>query len=102
MVVGDFHAAVVRYELHIGSVSSLKAKRSHLKPIVEGLRHRFHVSVAEIDHQDQWQRAAVGVAVVASSHSQLSDVLDTVDRFVWSHPDVEVLSSDRTWVDGEG
>ena len=97
-----FHAAVVRYELHIGSVSSLKGKRSHLKPIVEGLRHRFQVSVAEIDHQDQWQRATVGVAVVASSHTQLTDVLDSVDRFVWSHPDVDVLVAERTWVDAEG
>ena len=96
------HAAVVRYEFHIPSVGSLKGKRASLKPIVEGLRHRFHVSVAEIDHQDQWQRAAVGVAVVASSHSQLTDVLDSVDRFVWSHPDVDVLGAERTWVDGEG
>jgi uncharacterized protein len=96
------HAAVVRYELHIGQVASLKAKRAAVKPIVEGLRVRFHVSVAEIDHQDQWQRASIGVAVVASSHGHLTDVLDSVDRFVWSHPEVDVLSAERTWVDGEG
>ena len=36
---------------------SLKAKRAAIRPIVDGLRHRFRISVAEVDHQDQWQRA---------------------------------------------
>jgi uncharacterized protein YlxP (DUF503 family) len=80
---------------------SLKAKRAAVKPIVEGLRVRFRVSVAEVGHQDQWQRAAVGVAVVGSSVAQVEDVLDAVDRFVWSHPEVEVLSTERSWLDGE-
>jgi hypothetical protein len=68
---------------------------------VEGLRVRFRVSVAEVDHQDQWQRAGVGVAVVGSSAAQVEEVLDAVDRFVWSHPEVEVLSTERSWLDGE-
>ncbi len=94
------HAAVVSYDLHINESRSLKAKRAVVKPIVEGLRVRFGVSAAEIAHQDQWQRAEVGVAVVASSHSHLCEVLDSIDRFVWSHPEVDVLSAQRTWVDG--
>ena len=79
----------------------MKAKRAVVKPIVEGLRKRFSVSAAEVDHQDQWQRAAVAVAAVASSAAMLDEVLDAVVRFVWSHPQVEVLSSERTWVDAE-
>ena len=77
----------------------MKAKRAAIKPIVDGVRVRFRVSVAEIDHQDQWQRAAVGVAVVGSSAGQVADVLEAVDRFVWSHPDVEVLSAERSWLE---
>lgn len=80
---------------------SLKAKRAAVRPIVEGLRVRFRVSVAEVGHQDQWQRAGVAVAVVGSSVAQVEDVLDAVDRFVWSHPEVEVLSTERSWLDGE-
>lgn len=72
-----------------------------MRPIVEGLRARFRVSVAEVGHQDQWQRSAIGVAVVGSSVAQVEDVLDAVDRFVWSHPEVEVLSTERSWLDGE-
>ena len=77
----------------------MKAKRAAIKPIVDGVRVRFRVSVAEIDHQDQWQRAAVGVAVVGSSAGQVADVREAVDRFVWSHPDVEVLSAERSWLE---
>ena len=80
---------------------SLKAKRAAVKPIVEGLRVRFRVSVAEVDHQGRWQRAGVGVAVIGSSAAQVEEVLDAVDRFVWSHPEVEVLSTERSWLDGE-
>ena len=95
------HAAVVRYDLHVPQSRSLKAKRAVIKPLVEGSRHRFAVSVAEVGYQDQWQRAEIAVAAVASSGRHLDDILDSVDRFIWSHPEVEVLSSERSFIDGE-
>lgn len=72
-----------------------------VRPLVEGLRNRFNVSVAEVAGQDTWQRAGIGVAVVASSAAHLQEVLDSVDRFVWSHPELEVLDTMRRWVDAE-
>ena len=87
------------YDLHVPASRSLKAKRAAIKPIVDGIRVRFHVSVAEVDHHDQWQRAGIGVAVVSSSIGHAEEILDAVDRFVWSHPDVEVLSAERSWLE---
>ena len=58
------HAAAACFDLHVPESRSLKTKRAAIRPIVDGLRHRFRVSVAEVDHQDQWQRAAIGVALV--------------------------------------
>lgn len=72
-----------------------------VKPIVEGLRRRYGVAVAEVEHQDQWQRAGIGVAAVGSSPAHVADILDSVERFVWSRPDVQVLSIERTWLDGQ-
>jgi uncharacterized protein len=89
------HAAAVRFELFIPESRSLKAKRAAVRPIVDGLRHRFRLSVAEVDHQDTWQRSAVAVAVVAGSDGHLRDVLDTVERYVDGAPDVEVLDVER-------
>jgi hypothetical protein len=93
------HAAALRVELYLRECRSLKTKRSAIRPIVEGLRKRYRVSAAEVDHQDTWHRSAVGIAVVAGSHSQLVDVLDDVERFVWSFPEVEVLGIERRWLD---
>ena len=76
------HAAAVCFELHVPESRSLKSKRAAIRPIVDGLRHRFKVSVAEVDHQDTWQRAAIGVALVDGSAAHLQEVLDSVERFV--------------------
>ena len=80
---------------------SLKTKRAAIRPIVDGVRHRFHLSVAEVDHQDTWQRAAIAVAVVAESDGHLREILDTVDRFVANAPAVEVLDVETVWLESE-
>ena len=70
-----------------------------LRPIVEGLRHRFQISVAEVGYQDKWQRALVGMAVVSDSYGHAREVVDNVERWVWSKPDIEVIRFETTWVD---
>jgi uncharacterized protein YlxP (DUF503 family) len=89
--------AVVRIELHIPAARSLKEKRAVVKPVIEGIRHRFSLSVAEVGYQDKWQRSEIGIAVVSSTPSQASAVVDSVERFVWSRPDVEVCAFKTTW-----
>lgn len=96
------HVAAVSYELLISGARSLKDKRAVVKPVVEGLRRRFSVSAAEVGHLDLRQRALVAVAAVSGTESHLCEVLDACDRFVWSSPELEVLSSERRWLDGEG
>jgi uncharacterized protein len=93
------HAAAVCFQLHVPESRSLKAKRAALRPIVETLRHRFRVSVAEVEHQDRWQRAAIGVAVVAESDGRLRELLESVERFVAHAPDVELLDAETGWLD---
>ena len=93
------HAAAVCFDLHVPESRSLKAKRAAIRPIVDGLRHRFRVSVAEVDHLDQWQRAAIGVALVSGSARQLHEVLDSVTRFVEAADGVEVLAGDVSYLE---
>jgi uncharacterized protein YlxP (DUF503 family) len=95
------HAAAACFDLHVPASRSLKTKRAAIRPIVDGLRHRFCVSVAEVDHQDQWQRAAIGVAVVGSTASQVREVLASVERFVVAAPDVELIGIETGWMDAE-
>jgi hypothetical protein len=86
--------------LHLPQVRSLKDKRAVLRPILEGCRHRFSVATAEVGLQDLWQSAELGVAAVASTPRHVTEVLDAVERFVWSFPEVEVVSAERFWLEG--
>ncbi len=70
-----------------------------VRPILEGARLRYHVAAAEVGRQDQWQRAELGVAAVSGTAGHVGDVLDQVERFVWSFPEVEVLAAERSWLD---
>ena len=72
-----------------------------MKPILERARRRFPVTAAEVDHHDQWQRACLGVAAVSSTPGHAAEILDEVERFVWSRPDVEVISTERGWLEME-
>ena len=99
--LGGVHVAAVRFELYLRDCRSLKAKRAVVRPVVEGLRRRHRVSVSEVAHQDQWHLATIGVAAVAPSQRHLTEILDEAERFVWSFPEVEVLSTNRSWLEEE-
>ena len=86
-------------DLHLPACRSLKAKRAVVRPVTEGLRTRFRVAVAEVGEQDRWQRARIGVAVVGGTEAHVRDVMDEVERFVWSQPGLDVLSAERTWLE---
>lgn len=78
---------------------SLKEKRAVVKTILQGSIRRFGVSAAEVDHQDKWQRAVLGFSTVSGSASHAGEVIDAVERFVWSFPEVEVVDASRRWLE---
>jgi uncharacterized protein YlxP (DUF503 family) len=93
------HVGTIAFDLLLPRVHSLKEKRAVIKPILDGARNRYRVAVAEVGEQDRWQRARLGVAVVASTPGHAQQVLDEVERFVWSFPEVEVIEATREWME---
>src|SRR5207249_4128205 len=89
------------FELHVRASRSLKAKRAAIRPIVDGLRHRFRLSVAEVARHDQWQRATIAVAVVGESEGRVRELLDAAERFVAGAPEVELIGSSVGWLEVE-
>jgi hypothetical protein len=75
--------------------SSLKGKRQILKGILDRLRDRFNVSVAEIGDHDLWQRAAIGVACIGHDRRHTQQMVDRVVALVRSHPEIQLLRHDR-------
>jgi uncharacterized protein YlxP (DUF503 family) len=91
---------VSRVDLRIPASGSLKSKRHVVKGLIGGVRAKFNVAIAEVEHQELWQRAALGVSCISESAFHAEKMLREVERFV-SHDDrVEILQTDhdvRPW-----
>jgi hypothetical protein len=85
-------AAAMRVDIRLHDVHSLKEKRSIVKKAVAQLMRTHPVSVAEVDHQDLWQRTAFGIAVAAAHPGQSDRILHAVERDLRERSDIEVLS----------
>ena len=82
---------IVRVELHLPSAGSLKDKRAIVRALKDRIRHRVQAAVSEVDHQDLWQRAALGIAVVSGEAGHIAELLQSVRGIVDSRPDAVVL-----------
>ncbi len=88
---------VAEIDLHVPGAQSLKQKRSVLTSIIRHLDQMHGVGAAEVDHHDTWQRTTIGASAVGASVSHVRSVMDSVDRYVWSRPEVDVLEINRSW-----
>lgn len=93
------HVLALSVELHLPQCRSLKEKRALVKSMADGARSRFAVAASETGHQDAWQRAQLGFAGVSGSAGHVSDVIDQVERFVWSFPESDVIEVRRDWLE---
>ena len=80
---------VLTLEIHLPYAHSLKEKRFVVRKVKDRLRARFNVAVAELDHQELWQRAVVGVVSISSDQRNLESVLEAVQQ-----ESVKVLGGD--------
>ena len=93
MVVG-----VCDIEFHIPGSSSLKEKRHVVESLKSRLRNKFNVSVAEIDHQDLWQRAAIAAVTVSSDHVHAEKVLQSVEDEAFALLGPELAGATVEWL----
>jgi len=81
-----------RITLRLPENASLKGKRQVVKSITARVRNRYNVSIAEIDNQDRWQIASLGISCVSNSSQHAGDTLAKVAGFIRSSRlDAEVL-----------
>ena len=80
-------------ELHLPDVESLKDKRHVLKGLKEKVRARFQVAVAEVDHQDVWQRATLAVAYVSADARHANTVVSKAMDFIEDNVEGQVLET---------
>jgi hypothetical protein len=83
-----------RFDLRIPGCGSLKEKRHVVKTLTNAIRSKFDVSVAEVDHQDLWQRTTLAVAVAAGESHHARRVLHEVEKLVDRWAEVELIGAE--------
>jgi hypothetical protein len=72
--------------------TSLKEKRSRIKPVLARLHREFNVSAAEVDRMDMWQEAVLACVMVSNDHDYTQRALQSVKDYLPGHyPDLEIL-----------
>lgn len=77
------------------AASSLKDKRSVVRPVLAELVRRFPVSAAEVGFHDLHARSLLGVSVVAADAARCGEVLDGCERLIAARPELEMLGAHR-------
>jgi uncharacterized protein YlxP (DUF503 family) len=89
---------VLTLELRIEDSHSLKDKRHVVQSLKDRLRHKFNVSVAEIDHQDLWQRATIAAVTVSSSRQYAEQLLHFVEAEAASQLGSQLTDATLEWL----
>ena len=86
---------VSQITLHLPGCHSLKEKRQVIKSVMARVRQQFEVAIAEVDEQDLWQIARLGVSCVSNSSQHIDEILGRVRRYIEeTRPDILVTDAE--------
>ena len=86
---------VSQITLHLPECHSLKEKRPVIKSVMARVRQQFEVAIAEVDEQDRWQLAKLGVSCVSNSSQHSDEILGRVRRYIEeTRPDIIVTGAE--------
>jgi uncharacterized protein YlxP (DUF503 family) len=85
---------ICRIELFIASAQSLKDKRQVVKSLIGRIRAKVNASVSEVDFQELWQRAAIGVAMVGTDSAVLEGQINLIRRLADDSENAEIVAFD--------
>ena len=93
MVIG-----LLMLDLHFPGARSLKDKRQALRSLETKLRNQHNVSLAEVEHQDLWQRARLAVVAVNTDQAHLDATFSGVTAEAGRAREIELLDASTEWL----
>ena len=93
MVIG-----LLEIELHLPEARSLKDKRQPLRSILARVRQNHNVSIAEVAHQNEWQRSGLAVVGVNTERASMERTLDGILREIEETPGVTCAGKQSQWL----
>jgi uncharacterized protein len=83
---------ILTLHLFLPGCTSLKEKRSRIKPALARLHREFNISVAEVERMDMWQEAVIACVIISNDRDYTQRALQSVKDFLSGHwPDLEIL-----------
>lgn len=89
MIIGSCRVKLMIYESN-----SLKDKRQIIKSIIERLKSRFNISIAEVDLNDSWKTSIIGFACVSNDTNHANQILSNVIKFIDGDNRVEIIGEE--------
>ncbi|MDK2985401.1 MAG: uncharacterized protein PWQ96_1043 [Clostridia bacterium] len=86
---------IMKLELYIAYCHSLKEKRAVLKKILNRLREKYNLSVAEVDYHNKWQRSLLAFACIGSSLKIVDSTLESALEFVEQNLEGHVINVEK-------
>ena len=95
------NVGVCKVTLRIPENQSLKGKRRVINSLCQRVRNKFNVSIAEVESNDLWQRAVLGITCVSSSSRHADEILGNVVSYIEnSRDDFELIDFEQETVSG--
>lgn len=73
---------VLKLYISINGANSLKEKRQIIKSLKERMKSRFNASVAEVEYNDTWKNAVLGIACVSNDNRHVDGLMSSMVNFV--------------------
>lgn len=82
---------LMKVTLRASWVHSLKEKRMVVKSIVQRLKNKFNISVAEVDEQDIHKTIVIGIAGICGTSAQVDSTMENIITFIEDNTDAEII-----------
>ena len=82
---------ICKIDVYMPTVHSLKEKRHILKCVIERVKNRFNISIAEVDNNDLWQRGSLGIALIGNDCRFVNSSMDKILNFLESNNLFEII-----------
>lgn len=89
---------LIELRLNVVQAMSLKDKRRVIKSFKDRVRHRYNVSIAEVDAQDNHRLAVLAVSMVGNDRQYLEGTLRQIEKSAAMHRDMILIDSSIEWI----
>lgn len=95
------NTGVVKIQLHLPENQSLKDKRRIVKSIISRLRNQYNISIAEVDDNDLWQMATLGISCVSNNSQHVDETITDIIKFInHKYPELEIVDQEIEIIQG--